>query len=102
MGYSSISIGDSKTTPPTKESKMTHLDMIQTRQASVAKALEVLEGMVETHISECDVLGSYTPLVEAVRALKRAGDVYRAAAEYEGRPHAALEAIHRHGHRAES
>ena len=82
MGYSSISIGDSKTTPPTKEFKMTHLDMIQARSASVAKALEALEGTAAD--------GASPHLADAIRALKRAENSLRVAAEYETRPHAAL------------
>jgi hypothetical protein len=82
MGYSSISIGDSKTTPPTKESKMTHLDTIRARQASVAKALEALEGTT--------IGVAFPHLMDAVSALKRAENSLAVAAEYETRPHAAL------------
>lgn len=86
MGYSSISIGDSKTTPPTKEFKMTHLDVIQARSASVAKALEELEGTAAD--------GAFPHLADAISALRRAENSLAVAAEYETRPHAALRSIY--------
>ena len=61
---------------------MTHLDMIQARSASVAKALEALEGTAAD--------GAFPPWAEALRSLRRAENSLRVAAEYETRPHAAL------------